>query len=73
MMWEVYTLTLVDFLEVGDLVSYGDKVVLVDSVEYRELSDDWEITGVEQEWEEPETFTIPDGHMVELVIWAEEE
>lgn len=72
-MYEVYSLTLVDFLEVGDLIQFEGLIYLVDSCEYRESDDLWEIVGVEQEWEEPATFFIPDGHMVELVIWAEEE
>ena len=72
-MYEVYSLTLVDFLEVGDLIQFEGLIYLVDSCEYRESDDLWEIVGVEQEWEEPATLFIPDGHMVELVIWAEEE
>jgi hypothetical protein len=74
MMWEVNTLTLVDFLEVGDIINHEGTVYTVDSIDYREYHNEmWEIVGVDDEWEEPATFFIPDGHMVELMIWKEEE
>lgn len=72
-MFEVNTLTLVDFLEVGDIIKHGEGVYIVDSLDYRPDTDDWEIAGTDQHWEEQETLYIPDGHMVELMIWVEED
>lgn len=70
-MWSFNTLTLVDFLEVGDVIRHGEGVYVVDSIEYRDDSEDWKITGTDQHWEEQEDLFIPDGHMVELMFWEE--
>lgn len=71
-MWEVYSVTLADFVEAGDMIQQNDKIYLVDQIDFDDEQDCFVITGVEQEWEETETFTIPDGHMVELVFWSED-
>ena len=70
-MWTVNTLTLVDFLEVGDVIRHEGTVYQVKSLDYQELDESFLITAIDQEWEEDAEFYIPDGHMVELMFWED--
>ena len=72
-MWTVNTLTLVDFLEPGDIIKDGEGIFCVDTIDYDESLDKWVIQGTDQHWEEQEEILIPDGHMVELMFWYEPE